>query len=81
MHANRSLKPEELSTSQRRFEIIPQPLAELKPDAGNPRRHSKKQIRQIAKSISIFGFNVPMLVDAELNVAWPAARLPRAWHR
>jgi DNA modification methylase len=75
MHANRRLKPAELSTSQRRLEIIPQPLAELKPDAGNPRRHSKKQIRQIAKSISIFGFNVPMLVDAELNVIAGHGRL------
>jgi DNA modification methylase len=75
MHANRSLKPAELSTGQRRLEIIPQPLAELKPDPANPRRHSKKQIRQIAKSISVFGFNMPVLVDAELNVIAGHGRL------
>jgi DNA modification methylase len=75
MHANRSLKPAELSTKQRRLEIIPQPLAELKPDPANPRRHSKKQIRQIAKSISVFGFNVPVLVDAALNVIAGHGRL------
>jgi ParB-like chromosome segregation protein Spo0J len=75
MHANRSLKPAELSSSQRRLEIIPQPLAELKPDPANPRRHSKKQIRQIAKSISVFGFNMPVLVDAELNVIAGHGRL------
>src|SRR5215469_15376511 len=50
------------------LKIISRPLAELKPDPANPRRHSKKQIRQIAKSIKEFGFNVPVLVDAELKV-------------
>lgn len=30
----------------------------------NPRKHSKKQIRQIAESIKTFGFKVPVLVDA-----------------
>jgi ParB-like nuclease family protein len=34
-------------------------------DPANPRRHSKKQIRQIAESIRIFGFNVPILIDRE----------------
>lgn len=33
--------------------------------SGNPRRHSKKQIRQIAESIKAFGFNSPVLVDAQ----------------
>ena len=37
-------------------------------DPANPRLHSKKQIRQIANSITAFGFNVPVLVDAELKV-------------
>src|SRR6516162_3738738 len=50
------------------LKIIRRPIAELKLDAANPRRHSKKQIKQIAKSIKAFGFNVPVLVDAELNV-------------
>ena len=44
------------------------PIEHLKPDPANPRLHSKKQIRQIAKSIETFGFNVPVLVDGELNV-------------
>jgi ParB-like nuclease family protein len=35
----------------------------LKPNARNARTHSKKQIRQIADSISAFGFVVPILVD------------------
>src|SRR5437868_3374779 len=47
----------------------------LKPDPTNPRRHSKKQIRQIANSIQAFGFNVPVLVDADLNVVAGHGRL------
>jgi DNA modification methylase len=35
----------------------------LQPDPANPRLHSKKQIRQIAESIRVFGFNVPILID------------------
>src|SRR6185312_13630704 len=34
----------------------------------NPRIHTPRQVRQIAKSISAFGFNVRILVDADLNV-------------
>jgi ParB-like chromosome segregation protein Spo0J len=40
----------------------------LKPDPANPRRHSKKQIRQIANSMKAFGFNVPVLIDRDNNV-------------
>jgi ParB-like chromosome segregation protein Spo0J len=36
---------------------------ELRPYAGNARTHSRKQIRQIAKSIERFGFNNPVLID------------------
>src|SRR5215469_10916456 len=43
-------------------------LEELKPDPANPRRHTKKQIRQIADSIKLFGFNVPILVDRHGNI-------------
>lgn len=51
------------------------PLSELKPDPRNPRRHSPAQIRQIAKSIETFGFNVPILVDAGLKVIAGHGRL------
>jgi DNA modification methylase len=50
------------------LKIVYRPIEQLKPDAANPRLHSKKQIRQIAKSIEVFGFNVPLLVDADLNL-------------
>jgi len=75
MCANNRVNPAGLATNQRALEIIPQPRAELKPDPANPRRHSKKQIKQIADSVSVFGFNVPILVDREGNVIAGHGRL------
>jgi DNA modification methylase len=39
------------------------PVSSLKPAKRNPRTHSRKQIRQIAESISRFGFTNPVLID------------------
>src|SRR6266446_2903699 len=39
------------------------PVRALRPYANNARTHSKKQIRQIAKSIERFGFCNPVLID------------------
>jgi len=39
------------------------PPAELRPFPGNARRHSKKQLRQIAASIDRFGFTNPVLIS------------------
>jgi DNA modification methylase len=47
----------------------------LRPDPTNARRHSRKQIRQLAESIRVFGFNVPILVDRDLNVIAGHGRL------
>jgi DNA modification methylase len=38
-------------------------ISDLKPDRRNARRHSPKQLHQIAASIQEFGFNVPVLTD------------------
>lgn len=46
------------------FNIVDRPIASLRPDPGNPREHSPKQIKAIARSIEAFGFNVPVLIDA-----------------
>src|SRR5436305_6692981 len=48
--------------------VVYQPVNRLKLDPGNPRKHSKKQIGQIARSIKEFGFNSPILVDGDLQV-------------
>ena len=44
------------------------PVSELLLTPTNPRIHSKKQIRQLAKSIRTFGFNVPVLIDGNRQV-------------
>jgi DNA modification methylase len=51
------------------------PIDCLKPDPKNARQHSAKQIRQITQSIEAFGFNVPLLVDANDNVIAGHGRL------
>ena len=42
-------------------------IAEIKPYSKNAKRHPKKQIEQIKKSIEDFGFNDPIAID-ENNV-------------
>src|SRR5712671_3185403 len=65
----------EVASLAPRISIVYRAIDQLKPDPANPRLHSKKQIRQIANSIETFGFNVPVLVDAELNVIAGHGRL------
>src|SRR5882762_9471809 len=57
------------------LKVIYRAIEELNRDPANPRLHSKKQIRQIAESIKIFGFNVPILVDRHGNVICGHGRL------
>ena len=54
--------------SNRPIQIAYRLIAELKLDAMNPRVHSPRQVRQIARSIETFGFNVPVLIDADGRV-------------
>lgn len=51
-----------------RLGVVYRPIAELTLDPKNPRLHSPKQIRMIARSIEAFGFNCPVLVNAESRV-------------
>src|SRR5204862_3378754 len=67
--------PPALPARDPRVEIVYRPIDQLKPDPRNPRRHERKQIRKIADSIETFGFNVPILVDAELRVIAGHGRL------
>ena len=62
-------------TAAARVAVMYPPVAELKLDPNNPRLHSPRQIRQIARSIEAFGFNVPVLVDAQLKVIAGHGRL------
>ena len=53
-------------------------LSELKPYERNARRHSPKQITQIAASIREFGFNNPILVSGDNGLIAGHARLEAA---
>ena len=55
--------------------VVYQPVDPVKPDPDNPRRHTCKQIRQIANSIAAFGFNAPILIDRGGTVIAGHARL------
>ena len=47
----------------------------LRPHSANPRSHSPNQVRELARSITTFGFNVPILVDATLRIIAGHGRL------
>jgi len=47
----------------RNLKIETVPVSQLRPHARNARRHSKKQIGQIADSMRRFGWTMPILVD------------------
>ncbi|MGB6401558.1 MAG: ParB/Srx family N-terminal domain-containing protein, partial [Candidatus Sulfotelmatobacter sp.] len=51
-----------------RLTIQHRPVDTLRLDPLNPRDHSKKQIAQVAESIRAFGFNVPVLIDADNKI-------------
>ena len=55
--------------------IVYRNIEELKADLENPRQHSRKQIKQIARSIEAFGFNVPFLLDSSLRLIAGHGRL------
>lgn len=44
------------------------PIADLRPDPCNPRRHSRQQVRAIARSMTAFGFNAPVLIDNDKRI-------------
>ncbi len=51
-----------------RIEVRWLPLEALRPDGGNARVHTLRQVVRIADSIAAFGFNVPVLIDGSGGV-------------
>jgi ParB/RepB/Spo0J family partition protein len=47
----------------RRVRLTFLPTSDLHPDPSNPRKHSRAQIRSIARSMESFGINAPILID------------------
>ena len=50
------------------LEVINRRIDELKLNPRNPRQHKRRHLRQLGKSIEIFGFIVPVLIDSKGNV-------------
>lgn len=61
-----------------RLSVAYVPTSQLKNNPNNPRIHSDKQVRQIARSVEVFGFNVPVLIDQNLQVVAGHGRLEAA---
>jgi DNA modification methylase len=60
------------------LQILYQKIDQLKPYARNARIHTKRQIKQIAESIRVFGFTNPALVDAENQIIAGHGRIEAA---
>lgn len=58
--------------------IINTPIDDLKPYAHNPKTHPAEQIEKIARSITEFGFLVPILIDADNSIIAGHGRLMAA---
>ncbi len=71
----KELRRREAADRAPRMSIVCRAVDQLKPDPTNARRHSKKQIQQIADSIKTFGFNVPILIDRDGKVVAGHGRL------
>lgn len=61
-----------------KLEIFYRPVANLRVNPANARKHGKKQIAKIAASIQSFGFNVPLLTDGEGQLVAGHGRLRAA---
>jgi ParB-like chromosome segregation protein Spo0J len=67
-----------MKTDRSKLIIIHKPLAALKANSRNARTHSKPQIRQIAESIRLFGFNNPVLIDKHNRIVAGHGRVAAA---
>ena len=63
----------------RDLNITVMPLERLKPYARNARKHSKKQIEQIAASIREFNWTNPILIDDSNSIIAGHGRFEAAW--
>jgi len=75
MYINESLADD---SADRRLKVSYIQIGKLVPDPRNARTHSKKQVAQIAESISAFGFTNPILADTEGNIIAGHGRLRAA---
>jgi DNA modification methylase len=56
----------ELSAANRKFSLVS--TSALTPHPQNPRKHTREQVRAIARSIESFGFNSPIMIDKDRQI-------------
>lgn len=78
MHSSSSKIALNLSNELAQLAITYRSTAELKIASNNPRVHTPRQIKQIARSISVFGFLIPIIVDESDRVLVGVGRLMAA---
>lgn len=59
-------------------QVAERSISSLKPFAGNARTHSKKQVKQIARSIERFGFTNPVLISDDGEIVAGHGRVEAA---
>jgi hypothetical protein len=59
-------------------QVVERPISSLRPYARNARTHSKKQVKQIAASITRFGFNNPVLISQDGEIVAGHGRVEAA---
>ena len=79
MTTSKTHSAQKVARNERNLMIEYIDITDLRPDPQNPRLHSDEQVRQIARSIESFGFNVPVLIDTASQVIaghgrWLAAK-------
>jgi hypothetical protein len=67
-----------LSNELARIAVTYRPPADLMLTSDSPRVHTARQIKQIARSISVFGFLIPIIIDEGGRVLVGAGRLMAA---
>lgn len=60
------------------LEIVMRNIAQLRPRAGNPRTHTRRQKEQLARAIKRFGFTVPVVIDEDEVILGGHARVEAA---
>ena len=50
------------------LEVTEVPIGQIRPSKNNPRKHPKKQLRQLKRSLKKFGWMLPVLIDRDGNI-------------
>ena len=74
----RNSEPSNLQRLEARRAVEYIAIDRLKPSPTNPRTHSKKQLRQLAKAIETFGFTNPIIVSEDTTILAGHGRLEAA---